>query len=482
VLRKPFDRLGGLREEGASLGVQKINGAFAQRGRKVRFAKDIGGLFNFDRFSPATQAKIRAYQDSFIAGLETDARDVIEAVVLDGLRAGMTPDQLADDIRAVIGLTDRQAKAALNYRRMLYDLDPAALQRQLTNLADDAVLQAAIVEGKALEQAAIDAMFTNYIDNSLDYRAATIAQTESVRAASAGLQDAYDQAVDRGALTYESITQHWQIALDEKTCPTCRSIPAMISPVLNPDGVALGEMFDSEDGPMEGAAAKAFRRSVSAYRLLRDGYDPAPEQHGPQIALGLRHVQMAAHCGSRLLLTLLLASRAAAYRVMGILSEGFSFLCGRPGHAPQHAFTAIGGRNPGLFETSDDNWPTDAKIARDALHRSAGIDLMHNGDEVDRPAASGYFLFAREPAGLKPSAENFLADVELARNILEGNIIPVKRDYIVSVCRVPFGGHVYNLETEQGFYEANGIITHNCRCSLEMVTDLDKLPGYEEAA
>lgn len=36
-------------------------------------------------------------------------------------------------------------------------------------------------------------------------------------------------------------------------------------------------------------------------------------------------------------------------------------------------------------------------------------------------------------------------------------------DYIVSVDRDFFSGHVYNLETDDGYYVANGIITHNCR-------------------
>ena len=36
-------------------------------------------------------------------------------------------------------------------------------------------------------------------------------------------------------------------------------------------------------------------------------------------------------------------------------------------------------------------------------------------------------------------------------------------DYISSIKRKQFSGHVYNLETDDGYYVANGIITHNCR-------------------
>ena len=38
----------------------------------------------------------------------------------------------------------------------------------------------------------------------------------------------------------------------------------------------------------------------------------------------------------------------------------------------------------------------------------------------------------------------------------------VERDQLVSIRRSFFRGHVYNLQTVEGWYEANGIITHNC--------------------
>jgi len=56
-------------------------------------------------------------------------------------------------------------------------------------------------------------------------------------------------------------------------------------------------------------------------------------------------------------------------------------------------------------------------------------------------------------------------DSVLAADILSGNAGPVFLDYIVNVRRFNFAGHVYNLETENNFYSAQGIITHNCRCT-----------------
>ena len=46
---------------------------------------------------------------------------------------------------------------------------------------------------------------------------------------------------------------------------------------------------------------------------------------------------------------------------------------------------------------------------------------------------------------------------------LTGLITPVK---ITEICEHEFSGHVYNLQTDTGYYLANSIVTHNCVCAL----------------
>jgi hypothetical protein len=210
------------------------------------FEKAVTDAFTFDRFDDATQQWLREQQDELIAELEDSVRDTIEQVIASGVRDGLSAEDMAADIRDTIGLTDRQAQAVMNYRSMLEDLDPDALDRQLRAAGFDEMLQDAIDNDIPLDEAAVNTMVDAYESNYLDYRADTIAQTESVRMANAGLQDAYEQAIDRGALPAEAVRQYWQIALDEKTCPICESIPDN-----NPDGVAMGEDFDSDDGPQD---------------------------------------------------------------------------------------------------------------------------------------------------------------------------------------------------------------------------------------
>lgn len=285
VLRHTFERLARVYEAGTKLGERKVNGAFAARGRKVRYRKagprmsedartqggtkgeDVQGsipgpsnglpalerfgkaspdVYAFDRFDEATQRWLRYQQDELIRELESDVHDVIEMMVQRGVRAGWDADQIAGQLRQVISLTDRQASAVLNYRSMLENLDSDALGRRLREEQFDAALQSAIENDIPLDEASIDEMVSAYESNYLDYRSDLIAETESTRMANAGLQDSYEQAIDRGVFPADAVKQFWQIALDERVCPVCESIPDN-----NPDGVAIGEDFDSDDGPQD---------------------------------------------------------------------------------------------------------------------------------------------------------------------------------------------------------------------------------------
>jgi hypothetical protein len=251
TLKGAFARIAEAYQDGARLGVRRINGAFGQAQRRVRFRKGLGDylwkqadVFNFDMFDSATQAKLRQAQDNLIQQLTTDARDTIEAIVMDGVQRGLGAAEIVDDVRAMVGLTDTQARAVLNYRAMLEGLDSTALQRQLRNSDWDALVGQAISSGEALAQDKIDQMVADYTENYLDYRASTIAQTESVRAISTGLTDAYRQAVDRGALPEGAVKRRWQ--LGDSPCPICESIPDN-----NPEGVGVNEAFVSDEGPVD---------------------------------------------------------------------------------------------------------------------------------------------------------------------------------------------------------------------------------------
>jgi len=247
AMRAPMVSLGDLYLSGGSLAARKLNGSFTSRRRPVRFAKDAADLFAFDRFDPETQAKIRALQDALITELGDESRDAIEQTILNGLRLGLSVDQIAAEVRLVIGLTKQQAQAVINFREAMRILDgPNLLARALLTGADRAMVQRAVANDEKLTSEEVDAATERYAAAYLAYRAETIATTEVTRASSLGLQEGYLQAVRRGVLPVHAVHQFWKVSLDERTCQHCLSVVDM-----NPLGVPLGEPFDSDQGPVD---------------------------------------------------------------------------------------------------------------------------------------------------------------------------------------------------------------------------------------
>jgi len=65
----------------------------------------------------------------------------------------------------------------------------------------------------------------------------------TIRAANAGQVESWLQAQEQGLTG--TMRERWLVASDERLCPNCQSIPGM-----NPDGVAIGEMFATPYGPI----------------------------------------------------------------------------------------------------------------------------------------------------------------------------------------------------------------------------------------
>ncbi len=78
----------------------------------------------------------------------------------------------------------------------------------------------------------------------------------------------------------------------------------------------------------------------------------------------------------------------------------------------------------------------------------------------DRPQPAGNVLVAEH------ADDDLVGEAELARQLSSSRAGPVALDEVITLRVEKFVGHVYNLETESGWYAANGIIVHNCRCAF----------------
>lgn len=91
----------------------------------------------------------------------------------------------------------------------------------------------------------------------------------------------------------------------------------------------------------------------------------------------------------------------------------------------------------------------------------------HRGDLLGRVKIGGLLAGAqREPGPPHRPADYAGADVEGARRLLERLAGEVELDEITVTRRIDFTGHVYNLETGEGWYTASSYVVHNCLCFL----------------
>lgn len=233
--------------------------------------------FHFSVLNPGLIDWLKTYSFGLIQQIDNTTREAVREAVIYGMKAGKNPVDTAREIKQVVGLTDRQAKAVANYRRQLETFhlkrfaggfglgkpidrvngrqvfrpgeDGTPLdgidQRRLRDFRYDGQLQTAMTTGKPLSKAQIDKMVDAYQRKYLKYRAETIARTESLRATNIGIQNSWKQAIEQGTVPEALVRRQWIVAKDERLCSHCAPIPG-----LNPkQGVPFGQPFRTPTGP-----------------------------------------------------------------------------------------------------------------------------------------------------------------------------------------------------------------------------------------
>lgn len=214
----------------------------------------IGMSMAFDVTNPETLTWLNSYNLALITGVSSDSREAIRGIITNAFQQGGHPYVQAREIRDYIGLTPQQAQAVRNYRAALDSSDPGTLRSALNRALRDRrfdpsvenEIRSALEEDRepSLSQDRKDSMVQRYADRMLNYRAETIARTESIRAAVKGTQSVWNEATNQGYLN-ENTRQVW--IANPEACPICEQVPDD-----NDGGVPLGGSFDTDLGPSDG--------------------------------------------------------------------------------------------------------------------------------------------------------------------------------------------------------------------------------------
>ena len=201
--------------------------------------------FRFDLINPVTIDFIRNYKLNLIQKVSQNTIEAIRQSVAQDLIDGVNPRQTAKNFRDNLGLTPKQEQAVRNYRKSLETLDRDALNRNLRDKRFDRTVLRAIDKDTPLSEEQIDKFVNRYRQRYINYRAETIARTESLRAVNVGNEAAIQQLIQNGGVDLDIVRKHWVFTRDKRTRNGHRRIPKM-----NPDGVRLDEQFQTPLGPL----------------------------------------------------------------------------------------------------------------------------------------------------------------------------------------------------------------------------------------
>lgn len=220
----------------------------------------------FDVRAPRADLWVRTQTTDLIRQISDDQRAMVAKALSplqsgqDPLLTGETPQKLALDLvgrvsgvsgrreGGIIGLTSQQAEWARRYEIELgggvVPPDAGALDRKLRDRRFDRTIAKAIREGTPIPAETRQAMIAAYRNRALRYRAETIALNEASTSLHASQIEAWDQAIERGAVVESKVRRFWVTAGDDHVRPLHRQVPGM-----NKEGVGLHSEFQTPKGP-----------------------------------------------------------------------------------------------------------------------------------------------------------------------------------------------------------------------------------------
>jgi hypothetical protein len=180
----------------------------------------------FDIQNPLAAEAARQTAAAMVTRVSAETKAGIRALIQRSFADGIAPRAAGRLIRPLIGITERQAQAVMNYRASL--LYKGARDLGLT-----------VEKAKALA-GGLEASVQRYAAKLLRQRALLIARTEGIAAANQGQLAAWQQAAEKGLIQPGRTRRVWSAAPGERTCPRCSW--------LDGKAVPFDEPFVAQDG------------------------------------------------------------------------------------------------------------------------------------------------------------------------------------------------------------------------------------------
>lgn len=476
---------------------------------------EIVKRFQFETLdNPFSKPWAEANAARLVQQVSDSTQSAIRDVITDAFEENRAPitlrgelsDILLDDTESMLGLTAREAQAVVNRRNQL-----------------------AFVEGIA-DEAFVEGSVRQYAEQLLRLRAMRIARTETIDAEAGGLMDSWRVAQEQG-LVVQGAHKEWIASSGSgRTCKICLELDGQIVPLdENFQSSFVGDLFRPPSHPhclpgdarvlASGVSAKSERayqgdlvviRTALGNRLTCTPNHPVLTDVG---WLPARSIQVGSHVVSaarsdwatpgvvddeqnvpsviQKIADFALVERASFARRVPSASQDFHGDGGGSEVAVVRTYRDLSREVLTSFAHQLVELHFDlGAVTSDCLERLGtlaygGFGHFAAAHGIVSGGGQGLSLFGRHgrmphvhrrassprfDASFQEAAANSLpADAEGFAQRLLADSASVLADKVVSVDVQSFHGPVFNLETNTGAYIAQGIVTHNCRCSMGLV-------------
>lgn len=173
-------------------------------------------VIDFNQINARAVKKMELNSLRLVREFTQSMREATQTALVEGVRRGMNPLQVAKEFQGAIGLTQAQERAVQNYRGHLERNSRVALNRELRDRRFDPTVQRALDGTTGLSTDQINRMVERYRERMVQYRARVIARTESLRAVQQANHEMYLQAIEGGQIAADSLLRKWNPAKDDR--------------------------------------------------------------------------------------------------------------------------------------------------------------------------------------------------------------------------------------------------------------------------
>jgi hypothetical protein len=240
--------------------------------------------------------------------------------------------------------------------------------------------------------------------------------------------------------------------------------PSAIEEVAGPSRVSRGVTSRAMPASAEYFHGDARNGDVYVewtFRGLKDTRDAALGQPAGERAFRRTDVRLRQVLADRAALQVFIRALHAAYRGVRGGSDLLALLRRhlRVKHALRFARTA---RHADALQQSSHVLGAHVELAPDVRRRETFVDVKAAQRRVIRALSRPTAVSSRQTSVVEPSRDRLRVAAESGGDLVDrlaGLVEPVE---IRDVGRREFRGHVFNLETQRGWYLAGDLITHNC--------------------